>query len=472
MTPPTTDERRLRELIARAGDPTGFEAWLVRGQATGWCRKPVRLIGASQRIVASTGEVSGRFSSAGLPDGVLLKACGHRRATRCASCSATYQADAFQLVAAGLRGGKGVPTSVAGHPVVFATFTAPSFGPVHSCRDKDGQPRPCHPGRGNCEHKVPRSCLATHDYGDPAVGQPICADCFDYAAAVIWNAHAGELWRRTTIGIRRSLANLAGISAAALKDEVRVSFTKVVEYQRRGVVHVHALIRLDGASDSTQPPPPPFDVGLLTAAISRTVAATAVPYPDSEGLTGPACWGKQLDVRRLGGEGTVPGSAAAYLAKYSTKSTDPAGLLDRPVTETYLDRLDELVSPHLARLVRTAWTLGGRPELENLRLRPWAHTLGFRGHWLTKSRAYSTTFAALRSARREWQANRHNLAPSTDETVVLGAWEFAGRGWMTPGDAWLARTASDAAADGRRMAAEQRRAERLATEREPKLGHP
>jgi hypothetical protein len=27
------------------------------------------------------------------------------------------------------------------------------------------------------------------------------------------------------------------------------------------------------------------------------------------------------------------------------------------------------------------WELGSRPELAGLRLRVWAHMLGFRGHW-------------------------------------------------------------------------------------------
>jgi integrase len=40
----------------------------------------------------------------------------------------------------------------------------------------------------------------------------------------------------------------------------------------------------------------------------------------------------------------------------------------------------------VAELVRAAWALDGRPELEALRLRAWAHMLGFRGHWSTKSR--------------------------------------------------------------------------------------
>ena len=38
-------------------------------------------------------------------------------------------------------------------------------------------------------------------------------------------------------------------------------------------------------------------------------------------------------------------------------------------------------------------------DLATLRLRQWAHALGFRGHWSTRSRRYSTTFTALRRAR-------------------------------------------------------------------------
>jgi hypothetical protein len=52
-----------------------------------------------------------------------------RRASVCPPCAETYRADTYQLIRAGLVGGKGVPETVTGHPCVFATFTAPSFGP-------------------------------------------------------------------------------------------------------------------------------------------------------------------------------------------------------------------------------------------------------------------------------------------------------------------------------------------------------
>src|SRR4051812_30718158 len=55
---------------------------------------------------------------------------GNRRAAVCAPCAETYCQDAYQLLMAGLVGGKGVPESVGEHPMAFVTLTAPSFGAV------------------------------------------------------------------------------------------------------------------------------------------------------------------------------------------------------------------------------------------------------------------------------------------------------------------------------------------------------
>jgi hypothetical protein len=56
------------------------------------------------------------------------------------------------------------------------------------------------------------------------------------------------------------------------------------------------------------------------------------------------------------------------------------------------------------RTIRTAWDLDARPELADLRLRAWAHMPGFRSHFSTKSRRYSTTLGALRDARADWRS--------------------------------------------------------------------
>ncbi|WP_091761804.1 replication initiator [Pedococcus cremeus] len=40
-----------------------------------------------------------------------------------------------------------------------------------------------------------------HGDDDPGVGQPLCPDCYDYAAQVVWQWWAPELWRRFTIAL-------------------------------------------------------------------------------------------------------------------------------------------------------------------------------------------------------------------------------------------------------------------------------
>lgn len=457
----TPFEARVSSLLRRAADAEAFSAWESRAKTTGWCRHPVRLRGMTTQVDPASGEVLGRFSSDDQPDGVLLKACGQRRATVCQPCSATYRGDAFQLVAAGLRGGKGIPERVSTHPTVFATFTAPSFGAVHSRREDHGRPQSCRPGaQVRCPHGRWRQCEVTHAPDDPLLGQPLCSECFDYPKAVLWNAHAGELWRRTTIGAPRHLAGRLGISRSAVRQLVRLSFAKVVEYQARGVVHLHAVARLDGAGGRFERPPEPFTPELLVLILRQAAVSASVPYPAGAVASGAVCWGQQVDLHVVGGgPEAVPGGIAAYLAKYATKSTDPAGVLDHRLHRSDLDHLDNRLNPHLARMVRTAWDLGGRPELAHLRLRPWAHTLGFRGHWLTKSRAYSTTFGSLRAARTAW--SKQDRQADKERTVNLAGWRFAGRGWSSPGDAWLAEMREREMLDRRRLA---RDAERSAQE--------
>src|SRR5262249_4285184 len=110
--------------------------------------------------------------------------------------------------------------------------------------------------------------------------------------------------------------------------------------------------------------------------------------------------------------------------------------LDRRITAT--DRLDGLpVSEHARRLITTCLRLGKLPELAVLRLSAWAHMLGFRGHFSTKSRHYSTTFGPLRAERAQPQrdpAPTGSLwpAPEDDPTLVLALWRFAGQAHPPP----------------------------------------
>jgi hypothetical protein len=330
---------------------------------------------------------------------------------------------------------------------------------VHSRREELGAARACQPiERGLCLHGRPLVCTAVHEKDDAELGEPLCPDCFDYTSAVLWNAMVPELWRRTTISIWRHLASLAGISRSALARRARLSFVKVIEYQRRGVVHVHAVVRLDGPEGPCSRAPEELGMEQLLLAIRMAVSRTQAPIVGGHGL---AQWGRQLDVRPLPEDEGLKRAVGAYLAKYATKSTDDGGRLDHPLHHEDLDLLG--LRPHLRRMVLTAWKLGGWSELAPLRLRAWAHTLGFPGPWVTKSRRYSTTFGSLRSARQEWRAatDDHPCDELDDEEIVtVRDWRFAGRGWTTAGDEWLAETAARNHADMTRIAREELSAER------------
>jgi hypothetical protein len=139
--------------------------------------------------------------------------------------------------------------------------------------------------------------------------------------------------------------------------------------------------------------PPGFTAELLEQAIRQATAAVPAPLPPlgDDGPSRCARWGTQLDLHPVHTSGdTSAERVAAYLAKYVTKSTEALGArLDRRLDPDNLDPLD--VPPHVAELVRAAWRLGELSPLARLRLRAWAHLLGFGGHFATKSRRYSTT---------------------------------------------------------------------------------
>jgi hypothetical protein len=406
----------------------------------GGCLQPVLLRGRADYIDGRTGELLHRYTTIHEPGGVLPIACKTRRGSRCPPCAETYRADTYQLIRAGLSGGKGIPATVADHPCVFATLTAPSFGPVHARREKDGRLLRCRPRRGNptCPHGTRMSCREEHAPDDDRLGEPLCPDCYDYTGAVLFNAYAPELWRRFTITLRRALGRQAGLTNKAVAAQVRVSYAKVAEYQRRGVVHFHAVIRLDGPAGPATTPPAWASLGLLTAAIDQAVRAVTVVTPAAPGLAARTLgWGREHHTRPITTTGDLTDTkVAAYVAKYATKAAECTGTLDRRITPA--DRLADLpIRDHARRHIAACLRLGKLPELTALRLAAWAHMLGFRGHFATKSRAYSTTMSALRAdraAHRREAAIAAGLLPDldSDTTLVINHWNFAGRGHPPP----------------------------------------
>jgi hypothetical protein len=133
-----------------------------------------------------------------------------------------------------------------------------------------------------------------------------------------------------------------------------------------------------------------------------------------------------------------PGQVAAYVAKYSckasheqitTRDSDPDRWRDRGVPE------------QLVQMAYAALRLAERPGLRDLGR--WMHMLSFRGHFVTKSRGYSTKLGELRATRAAYRAHQ-DQPPEGDEvndddsTVVLSVWQYLGSGYLNPGDVLLA----------------------------------
>ncbi|KAA8958641.1 replication initiator [Mycobacterium sp.] len=462
------DDAVVSQAVARASSP-GFQAWWSRVAGSGFCARPVHLLGVGR-------------------DGGLLRVlgrCKNRRAAVCPSCSQLYGADTWQLIHAGIAGGHhGIPEAVAGHPTVFVTLTAPSFGPVHTIGDgATGQARKCHPSNGfhRCRHGRPLWCGAIHDAADARVGEPLCGDCYDYSGHVLFTWWAPELWRRFTIALRRHVSSVIR-DAGGDPYRVRVSFVKVVEFQRRAVPNFHAVIRLDGPpADDGQPTPPPahagIDAGRLAGLVHQVAAqvSVAVPAPNASSVT--VRFGAQTDAQPItpagemgettrataglddsdktaAGVGRSPRRVAAYLAKYVCTSVAEFGLAPQRISPLAIEALD--VREHIRAILSTLRHLASLPGYGPM-VR-WLHTLGYRGHVTSKSRRFSTTLAALRARRAAWhQQHTHaaELARSCpdvpDDNRVIG-WRLQHIGYGSDGDRMLAVSAAVRAREHRLIA--------------------
>ncbi|MFD3572514.1 replication initiator protein RepSA [Streptomyces sp. NPDC058644] len=443
------DPATLADVLRVAGAP-GFDRIQDQIRRTGGCSDPIHLQGTTVTRDRTTGQALYSYSTEHEPGGRLRVACGNRRASRCPSCAWTYAGDTYHLIRAGLVGdpAKGTPPTVREHPRVFATLTAPSFGPVHN-----------RPGTRACR------CGIRHSEDASELGTPIEPETYDYAGSVLWNNHASDLWRFFTIYLRREIAARAGLTQKAAKEQSRLSFGKVAEYQKRGAIHFHAVIRFDGPEGPDTPPPPWATLALLTDAIHAAAARVRVDLPTVGELPARVfCWGDRLDVQPIKafGDGTeiTEQAVASYVAKYATKAAETTGTVDRRIGNKEALVLLE-VPDHPRRLIEACLDL--HHAYPDRKLRDWAHMLGFRGHFSTKSRRYSTTLGALRQVRADYRAAQHRAALGLPDpgdipeetTLTLSHWTYAGHG-HTPGESWLAANIRHDIEQNRELAREEK----------------
>ncbi len=456
--PADTSEGTLSSIARRITSRT-FTDWADAAARVGHCAKPIRLRGTSTRYDTNTGEALSTYSSSDEALGVTYVRCGNRREERCPSCSRIYARDTFELIRAGVTGGKTVPASVGDNPLVFATLTAPSFGHVHGQRSNGGKCRP-RDRAARCVHGVSVACFASHSGDDPAVGSPICAECYDYDTHLVWQWWAPELWRRFTIALRRLIARRLGVTDSRLNDVATVQYAKVGEQQRRGVIHFHALVRLDGPKTAGGYEPAPLTVDAATlsdliaaAALSVTYTAAAVTDNDTPRLLR---FGVQVDAR------PVTARKRDLLDSNTLSAEQVAGYLAKYATKTATTTPGHQSSAHLVKLRQTARDLAdcADPIGDYGLLGKWVHMLGFRGHFSSKSRRYSVTLGQLRRARQRFQSfaaqaardgipldvadlEARLMADDDEETtLVVGQWSYAGSGWDNDGDTALALAAA------------------------------
>jgi hypothetical protein len=319
-----------------------------------------------------------------------------------------------------LDGGKGVPADVATHPAIFATFTAPSFGPVHS--------RVTGPG-GKILRCRPRRKHATCALLSALTGS--------------YRACPGSTASGSAAPTPRSPNSRHAASSTSTPSSASTS----------------------RAAPATQAPPAlPAAITtddlarLLRTAVTATWFATVGHPANPAGWT--IAWGTQLDTRpiQLRADADITsGHVAGYLAKYATKSTEPAGLPAIRITSADISYY-AAAPTHQGRLIRACWKLGAHPHPDFRALRRWTHMLGYRGHFLTKSRRYSVTFKTLRAARANWhrrrqlEASHSNRATSNVRITLL---TYAGTGWQTTADAFLAISAAARAREHDRIAREE-----------------
>ena len=447
----------MGQAIRRAASP-GYESWWQRCAAVGFCANPI--------------QASAYHPDQGKRVAVMIR-CGNRRASVCPSCSDIYAADTWQLIHAGTAGGHhGMPTTIGDRPQVFTTLTAPSFGAMHTSRPRPGRPGgPCHPakpGKTYCPHGNPLCCNTIHQPGDREVGEPLCPECYDYTGHALFNWHAPELWRRLTIALRRTLSrHLRHIGVDP--DTMRVSFVKVAEYQRRAIIHYHALIRLDptnGSQDTTDNSGSEVSAAQLAALVRQAACQvrlavsthTATADPDTACLDRVLRFGAQIDTQPLtvAADTAEPASGlarrvAAYLAKYTTKSVAEFGIAARRISPQAIAELD--LPAHTRRILTALTRLATLPG--NTAMLAWLHTLGYRGHITTKSRRYSTTMTALRAVRHHWRQRHsdqaehvgHQNTPYEEQHQLSAAseltnWRIQSAGLRNDGERLLVNTAA------------------------------
>jgi hypothetical protein len=96
-----------------------------------------------------------------------------------------------------------------------------------------------------------------------------------------------------------------------------VQFVKVAEYQARGLIHYHAIIRLDAPGDTYQPFPSWLGTTELCDAIISAAAAVTVDAYGPDGSAVLLRFGDQVDPRPIRQADGLPGTGTSCRSRRS-----------------------------------------------------------------------------------------------------------------------------------------------------------
>jgi hypothetical protein len=296
-------------------------------------------------------------------------------------------------------------------PVTMITLTAPGadvFGKVHSRHiRKDGVVKSC-------------ACRIRHHEGAEVLGTPINIATYNHQAAADFNAHASRLFAVTIQKLGR-----------ILKRKLKV--VRVVEFQARGLLHIHALIQGPVTQRS-------LELAIRGGTNLRTKRKIA------PAISGVWNWGPQCKADVIAGGDT--GRAISYMTKvvsYALKDTTTsvdvstnhgkkmaqAGSrsckcgLTRPEClhgDPFFDVISWVCDSNgVMRKCINKFPYQSRPRQSEYPCR--RHRLarngwGFRGHVLAKSKTWPLTFAAVRKRRFEWCKKNSNYIPLPAHLLV------------------------------------------------------
>ncbi len=238
------------------------------------------------------------------------------------------------------------------------------------------------------KRSAPCRCKRDHGPGDPLIGVPLNPDRFEYARAAAWNENVSKLWSKSVIELRAWLC----VPRSRYQD---IAYLRVVEWQQRGLAHVHALVRI-----RRQP-----GRRITKRGVARQLARTSLEVP----INGAAVilrWGAQLDVQILGSiEDDAVLQRASYIAKYATKSPGDS-LAGSDARTRHHARIANAVQERLSQ------------QMSHRRLLSVRERLGLRGSIVTASHS--------------WEPRRPREPADLPRVRPGGRWRLASTGYELP----------------------------------------